>query len=147
MRLKRTRGALLLEALFGLGLFMTCLLFTFAIFPSSQKALGSSKNYAVAVNLARERMDIERSRAYDDPPIPAGATAINVTFQSGYNENVSALDQNDATRVTFQQFVVNASKTVLDEKTNDERKSIVVRVEWDEGPIKRNVQLETYDVK
>ena len=116
----------------GMAIFMACLLFTFSIFPTSARALAQSKNFAVATNLARERIDQERSRPYTAPAM--GTIPIPIKAETEGKQ-------------ADQLFDVSSTAQVINTGTNDERKDIVVTVTWTEAGITRTVRLESYVVQ
>lgn len=128
LKLWRKRGvSLLLESLFGIGLFGLSLLFAMAIFPTGQRAVVQGKNYSLANGLARELMEELKSADFaavsDDQYFVPRMTEVN-----GVAANVT--------------FTVDIDETTQGSPPN-ERKDVLVRVSWQEGGLVRRVQLET----
>lgn len=71
---RRNRGALLLEALLGMGIFLTALLLSFGVFPHSQRATAQARNHNLATAMARDFLEQELAKPYDSiastPPFP-----------------------------------------------------------------------------
>lgn len=129
--------SLLLEVIFGLGLFAASMLLVFAVFPTSHRAITSTKNLAVATDLAREFMEQELAKSYGtitdaDPvafPIPVTVNGV----------------------VTSTEFdpLVEVFAELPGAAPNDfARKRVVVTVGWVEGNgADRSVVLESYAIE
>ncbi|GMU55768.1 MAG: hypothetical protein AMXMBFR33_49140 [Candidatus Xenobia bacterium] len=119
--------SMLLEIIFGLGIFCISLLLLFGIFPTTHRATTQAKNVSVATNLAREYLERAMALGFANatsfvPPavtVPGqvNGVAVNTTFQGQVT-------------VTPQGWPnVN---------------NVVSEVRWREGPIQRSVRLQSY---
>jgi len=140
----RRRGAgisLLLEVILGLGLFSITLLLLFALFPSSQRALVQSKNYAQANGLAREIMEQERTKQ------PFSAIVDLPAFTRQLESTTNGVASNTTFVVTSN--VTDLSTTAGGDPFN--MKGVRVTVRWEEGWIAGNIvreaQLETFVIE
>jgi hypothetical protein len=127
---------LLLETVVGLGIFTAAMLLIFGLFASSQKATVSSKNLAVAADLARETMETELTKGYagvtDLGPvdIPMPTTVDGVETTTTYTSEVQVFDE---------------AASSADNPFAFPRKRILVTVSWPEVTgAARKTQLETY---
>jgi hypothetical protein len=129
----RERGALLLEVLLGLGLFVTALLFSFGVFPNSARATTQSRNYTLARAIAREFLEEELTRAYG-----TYSTADVLTQRVITNDGV----------VIAKDFRVEFTPTVLEDSSAGDpfdRTHLKVTVHWNEGTdSEREVFLESW---
>ncbi len=118
---------MLLEIIFGLGIFCISLLLLFGIFPTSHRATTQAKNVSVATNLAREYLERAMALGYANastftPPavtVPSmvNGVAVNTTFQGQVTVSPQGWPS-----------------------VND----VVSEVTWREGPIQRSVKLQSY---
>lgn len=121
--------ALLLETVVGLGLFAVAIIIFFGIFTTVGRSAAQARNHSVALHLARELMERERSKDYaavDDvglAVVPVSATMNGVDTTMQYNTEV-----------------------YVNEEVAGERKNVLVTVSWAEGAVRREVQLETFKV-
>lgn len=140
----RNRGALLLEVLLGIGIFATALLFSFGVFPNSAKASAQSRNYTIARAIARDYLDREMVRNFDDvgPPAPQPAPPWPAVVSFEPREVVT-----DGVRVQ-NNFQVSVEVDVLDDRDAGDpidRKHIKVTVAWNLGSdSQREVFLESW---
>lgn len=127
---KKRGMSLLLEAVFGLGLFSVSLLLLFGIFPTSHRAVTQAKNVSLATNLARELLEGELVKGYANAGVPAAGTVIIPR---------SGLVNGQPVTTNF-----NCTVTVTPHPTEANVKVVVSRVDWMEGPIQRDVTLQSY---
>lgn len=128
---------LLLEVVVGLGVFVAAILFVFGIFASSQKATVSSKNLAIASDLAREAMETELARGYDDLP-PGTSAPVNLPVETEVDGVKTTTTF--TTEVTITE-VPPGSKKGIDDFV---RKHIQVTISWPEVTgYQRKTVLET----
>ncbi|MCA9796817.1 MAG: hypothetical protein KC910_33635 [Candidatus Eremiobacteraeota bacterium] len=129
--------SLLLEVLFGFGLFATALLLVFGLFPTSHRATTSTKNLAIASDLAREFMEQELANDFStistrpavDIPVPV--TVNGVSSQTTFTVVVEVFPE--------------AAGAAPD---NFERKRVLVTVTWPEGTgATRTTRLESYAIQ
>ncbi|MGE0494784.1 MAG: hypothetical protein AB7S38_36575 [Vulcanimicrobiota bacterium] len=141
MRLKTPPGArgvsLLLEVLFGFGLFAVALLLVFGLFPTSHRATTSTKNLAIASDLAREFMEQELANDFGSiasrPPvdIPVPVTVNGVASQTTFTVGVDVFPEAPGAP-----------------PNNFERKRVLVTVTWPEGTgAIRSTRLESYAIQ
>jgi hypothetical protein len=127
----KIRGvSLLLEVIFGLGLFSVSLLMLFGIFPTSHRAVTQAKNVSLATNLARELLEGELVKGFANAGVPVAGTVI--IPKSGLVNGEPVTTNFDCT-VTVTPHPVEANVKV-----------VVSRVAWREGPIQRDVTLQSY---
>lgn len=123
----------MLEVILGFGIFVTALLLSFSIFPTSVKATTQSREYTLARGIAREFLEEELTRAYG-----AYTTGVTTTNRVITNNGV----------VVDKEFRVEFSPTVLDDTGAGDaidRTQLKVTVRWNEGSdIEREVFLETW---
>lgn len=133
--------SLLLEVLFGVGLFATAMLLIFGVFPTSQRSLAGAKNLMVANDLARMIMEQKKVQAetaatradwqavVDEGPIPVTVPVVvnGVASETTFNWDLAVVDVND--------------KTV---SGNLDRKRLTVTISWQEGARFRSTVLETF---
>ena len=132
---KHTGIVLLLEVVVGLGVFVAAILFVFGIFASSQKATVSSKNLAIASDLAREAMETELARGYDDLTTSAPVNVPIETEVDGVKTTTTF-----TTEVTVTEVPPGKNKGVDDFV----RKHIRVQISWPEVTgFQRKTVLET----
>ncbi len=120
--------SLLLEVVFGLGLFAISVLLLFGIFPNSHRATTQAKNTSLATNLARELLESDISRGYDN--VPLGTTNNVVPVASIVNGTPVTVNFNTTVAVTAH--------------AQPEIRVVTVTVAWSEGPINRQVRLVGY---
>jgi len=127
---------LLLEVIIGLGVFAAAILLIFGLFASSQKTTASTKNLAIATDLAREVMEGQLTLGYDsvvdlpatDIPVPATIDGVQTTTTFTSRVRVFVEPANTAPN-TF----------------DFERKRVVVTISWPEVTgAPRKTDLETY---
>ncbi len=123
--------SLLLEVLFGLGLFGAVLLIVFGLFPTTHRSITQARRVTEANNLAREYLEVERAKPFQDPA-PGSFTAGFPTVRSRVDGNEVSNTYNVTVAVT----------NVGTPASDDERQSIVVSVAWNEGPVNRTVRAE-----
>ncbi|MBI3925355.1 MAG: hypothetical protein HY319_07450 [Armatimonadetes bacterium] len=130
----RSRGiSLLLEVVFGIGLFAASLLLIFGVLPTSHRALTQAKNLALANGIARELLEQELARDFDTIDSSAGIPYPRQVIVNGVQATT--------------QFTGAVAVTVLDTAPPFDRKRVVATVMWTEGPIRRQVRLESHAVR
>lgn len=127
---RRFRGALLLEALLGLGIFAVALLLSFGVFPNSQRATTVSRNYVLANSIARDFLDRELLKDYDS----VAASGPTPVTREVVSDGVSRM-------LDFEHEIV---VDLVDAGTADERKNVRSIVRWNEGPFQREVFYECW---
>ena len=127
--------SLLLEAVFGFGLFAAAMLVVFGLFPSAHNSASLAKNLTVANGIAQEVIEQERAQPYASiasqprAPFPAAPT--------------STIDGTLST-VTFNVEVIVTVDPIPDAP---DRKRILVRVDWSDARVLHAVELETHAVQ
>ncbi|MCA9796480.1 MAG: hypothetical protein KC910_31950 [Candidatus Eremiobacteraeota bacterium] len=123
--------SLLLEIVFGLGIFAVALLLVFGVFVTTRRSSTQARNYSLALHEARNTLEQEASKAYASVvAIPAPGNLVTVpTLVNGQPGKV----------------VFNVT-TEVNETIPGERKEVRVTVAWSEEGIDRKVELETYVV-
>lgn len=127
--------SLLLEAVFGFGLFAVAILVVFGLFPSSYQSTALAKNVTVANGIAQEVIEAERAKPY-----ASIASQARAPFPT---PPVSTID-GTVSNVTYNVEVVVTPDPVP--PNIPDRKRILVRVDWDSGRVDYSVELETYAV-
>ena len=122
---------MLLEIVFGLGIFAVALLLVFGVFVTTRRSSTQARNYSLALHEARNTLEQEASKAYASVvAIPAPGNLVTVpTLVNGQPGKV----------------VFNVT-TEVNETIPGERKEVRVTVVWSEEGIDRKVELETYVV-
>ena len=132
--------SLLLEVMLGFGIFSTCLLMLFGIFPASYQTLAMARDLSMANNLARDKAENLRMAGYFDPLNSVGAHPAVPEQLFGM-----CVINGASTSTNFQR---TWQVTQLDART----RQVVVTVAWTIGNVgsatgfNRQVQLETYVV-
>ncbi|MCE7872909.1 hypothetical protein DYH09_21365 [bacterium CPR1] len=119
--------SMLLEIIFGLGLFCVSLLLLFGIFPTSHRATTQAKNVLVATNLAREHLETTMARGYAN----AANWGPQATTVLGEVNGVAV-----STTFTCQVTVAAQGWPGVN--------NVVSEVSWTEGSIARSVRLQSY---
>ena len=137
MRFEPRGVTLLLEVLIGFTIFLSALLFVFGVFTMSHRLSTSTKNLAVASNLAREVMETQVVRGYagvvktPDIVIPMPATVNGVATSTLFTAKIDVTDEAAAAA-----------------PNNYRRKRVVVTISWSEGNgVTRSTKLETYVIE
>ncbi|MBI3926963.1 MAG: hypothetical protein HY319_15615 [Armatimonadetes bacterium] len=125
--------SLLLEVVFGMGIFSACLLLIFGVFPTSHRALTQAKNLALANSIARDLLEQELAEDFDSIEDAPAAPYPRQTLVNGVTATT--------------QFSGSIEVTVLDTAPPYDRKQVVATVSWVEGPILRKVELESHAVR
>lgn len=142
--LQGRRGlSLLLEVIFGIGIFSVCMLMVFSLFPTSHRSLTQAKNYGFAGNLARQIMEQERALGYDG--LPLGPGPIDLIYGTATVDGTTATTTFNHQR-TVAQLTTSAAEGY-------DSKGLAVRVWWVDGRagvasfLEREVTLETIVVR
>lgn len=128
---------MLLEIVVGLGVFAAALLFIMGIFTVSHQATTSTKNLALASELARETMEQQLGRSYSGV---TNVDPVEVPIPSVINgENLVTV---------FTSRVQVFPEAAGPAPNNFARKRVLVTVSWREGMNShRETALETYVVR
>ena len=134
--MRRERGvSLLLEAMFGFGLFAVAILVVFALLPSSYQSATTAKNLTLANGIAQEVLERERIQ-----PFPDVISKGRVLFLSA---PVSTIDGR-VSQVTFNVEVIVSNDPLPGLPL---RKHLLVRVDWSDARVLHTVELETYVIE
>jgi len=142
VRRERLGYALLLEVLLGLALFTMAVLFVMRLFPASDAAVAHSIRVVQATQLARDVLERELDKDYNDAAnIPTGAANSKKTLTgSGEVQYASRRGSNLVLPYTYQVDI-----TKVDD--DGDLFTVDVLVEWSTGTgtgrITRNVKLQT----
>lgn len=124
--------SLLLEVLFGLGLFGGVMLIVFGLFPTTHRSITQARRITEATNLANEFMETERTvggTGFIDP-VPGPVSQLITLGASVDGKPISNT------------YNITVSRATSAAGADDERQSIVVNVTWNEGPTNRTVSAE-----
>ncbi len=127
--------SLLLEAVFGFGLFAMAILVVFGLFPSTHNSTTLAKNLTLANGICQEIIEQQRALPY--------ASIASVARAPFVGAPISTIDGNQS-RVTFNVEII---VTVDPLAGVPDRKRILVRVDWADARIVHKVELETYAVE
>ncbi|GMU54124.1 MAG: hypothetical protein AMXMBFR33_32700 [Candidatus Xenobia bacterium] len=125
---------MLLETIFGIGLFSVSILLLFSIFPTAHRSATQAKNMSIASNLCREILEEQvRARPF--------ATIVSITPEVPVPlGTVGARVQGVDTVQDFRYEVLVDSEPT----PSPNLKHVLAIVRWDEGVIRRQVRMETY---
>ena len=123
-KLRARAVALLLESVFGLGMFATALVVSLGLTFIISKGTDGAREHSLAAQVGRQYLDDYLSRKFSDPLLAAGVTtfAAPVVYHVGVNSNAA-----------------NAGDTILDLTVNvtiavaAEYKDVLLPVSWNEG--------------
>ena len=128
----------------GIGIFATALLFSFGVFPNGVKAATQSRNYTIARAIARDYLDREMVKNYENIGPPAPQPAPPWPPMVSFEPRVVVTDGVQVDK----NFQVAVEVTVLDDRSGGDpidRKHIKVTVTWNLGSdSQREVFLESW---
>lgn len=139
---QRKGYALLLEVLLGLALFTMAVLFVMRLFPASDAAVAHSIRVVQATQLARDLLEVELDKDYNNPAnVPAGGADSLITLTgTGEVKYASRRGSELLLPYTYQVDVIKVDD-------DGDLYTIDVLVEWSTGTgstrMTRNVKLHT----
>ena len=134
---RRSRGALLLEALLGMGIFLVALLLAFGVFPNSQRAAAQARNFNLATAMARDFLDQELAKPYD-------SIADVAPFPQDRFFRSNSKDSAPPIRIRYEVEIETSPLTITPPV---EGKIVRTFVRWVEGSIRREVSYESWITK
>lgn len=133
--------SLLLEVLFGMGLFGGVVLIVFGLFPTTHRSLTQSRRTAEAYNLARWVAERERGLAIQPSGPPDPAPELLYPNPAGADAGSTVVD-GQAVQNAYNVTVVRRTINTPSGTPADERQALTVTVRWEEGTLQRQQQLE-----
>lgn len=125
--MRRAGFSLLLEVLLGLSLFALAVLFLLRLFPASDASVGQADRVAQATQMARRLMEERLGQQYDQ---------LNVGTVSGKEvvQHASRRGSAISTEYAYQVDVAQVQPSL---------KRIQVKIDWQTGPLRRQVLVES----
>ena len=125
--MRRAGFSLLLEVLLGLSLFTLAVLFLLRLFPASDASVGQADRVAQATQMARRLMEERLAQQYD-------LLSVGTVKGTEAVQHASRRGSSIATEYAYEVDVAEVQPSL---------KRIQVKVNWQTGPLQREVVVES----